>query len=157
MDVDFNRSRLEVRKAFSDVGGKLEEGLPKSGKTRSVGFPSHLQDNIARHTEHKDPLDRVFTTLEGYLLRKENFRDRVFSPAKTEASETLGTTFPPITFHDLRHTAASLAISSGANVKVLQRMLGHATADMTINSYGHLFESYVDSVAARMNQLFTVG
>lgn len=157
MDVDFDRSRLEVRKAFSDVGGKLVEGLPKSGKTRSVGFPSHLREGIERHTVHKGPMDRVFTTLEGYLLRKENFRDRVFHPAKREASETLGTPLPPITINDLRHTAASLAISSGANVKVLQRMLGHAKADMTLNRYGHLFESDVDSVATRMNQLFAGG
>lgn len=157
MDVDFNLSRLEVRKAFSDVVAKLVEGLPKSGKTRSVGFPSHLREDVERHTAHKDPTDRVFATTEGYLLRKENFRKRVFHPAKTEASENLGTPLPPITIHDLRHTAASLAISSGANIKVLQRMLGHATADMTVNRYGHLLESDVDSVATRTNQLFADG
>ncbi len=39
--------------------------------------------------------------------------------------------FPTITPHDLRHTAASLAVSAGANVKAVQRMLGHAKASMT--------------------------
>lgn len=154
MDVDLGRSRLEVRKAFSDVGGRLVEGPPKTGATRSVGFPSHLREGIERHTAYKDPTDRVFTTVAGYLLRNENFRSRIFTKAREEASTVLGSPLPPVTVHDLRHTAASLAISSGANVKVLQRMLGHATADMTLNRYGHLFESDLDSVATRMNQLF---
>jgi Phage integrase family len=43
--------------------------------------------------------------------------------------------FPSITPHDLRHTAASLAISAGANVKAMQRMLGHAEALMTLDTY----------------------
>jgi integrase len=40
---------------------------------------------------------------------------------------------------DLRHTCASLAISAGANVKVLQTLLGHKTATLTLERYGHLF------------------
>ena len=41
--------------------------------------------------------------------------------------------------HELRHTAASLAIASGATVKSVQRMLGHASATLTLDRYGHLF------------------
>jgi integrase len=48
--------------------------------------------------------------------------------------------FPSITPHDLRHTAASLAVSAGANVKAVQRMLGHAKASMTLDVYADLFE-----------------
>ena len=48
--------------------------------------------------------------------------------------------FPAITAHSLRHTAASLAIHAGANVKVVQRMLGHASAAMTMDLYGHLVD-----------------
>jgi integrase len=46
-----------------------------------------------------------------------------------------------VTAHDLRHTAASLAIGSGANPKVVQRMLGHASAAMTLDVYADLFVS----------------
>src|SRR3979490_3311580 len=49
--------------------------------------------------------------------------------------------FPRITAHDLRHTAASLAISAGANPKVVQRMLGHASAAMTLDVYADLFSA----------------
>jgi len=47
----------------------------------------------------------------------------------------------------LRHTAASLAISAGANVKVVQRMLGHASAAMTLDVYSDLFADDLDAVA----------
>jgi integrase len=52
-----------------------------------------------------------------------------------------------MTLHDLRHTAASLAISAGANVKAVQRMLGHASAAMTLDVYGDLFEDDLDAVS----------
>ncbi|EOD70332.1 site-specific recombinase XerD [Amycolatopsis vancoresmycina DSM 44592] len=52
-----------------------------------------------------------------------------------------------LTPHKLRHTAASLAIAAGADVKVVQQMLGHADAAMTLNVYGHLFPDRLDEVA----------
>ncbi|PWV45287.1 tyrosine-type recombinase/integrase [Nocardiopsis sp. L17-MgMaSL7] len=48
-------------------------------------------------------------------------------------------------------TAASLAIASGADVKVVQSMLGHATATMTLDRYGHLFPDRLDEVAEAMD------
>jgi hypothetical protein len=53
--------------------------------------------------------------------------------------------------HGLRHTAASLAIASGADVKVVRQMLGHKSATMTLDLYGHLFEDRLDEVADRLN------
>ncbi|WP_232052035.1 tyrosine-type recombinase/integrase [Nocardia cyriacigeorgica] len=49
--------------------------------------------------------------------------------------------------HGLRHTAATLAISAGANIKVVQRMLRHKTATLTLDLYGHLFADDLDAVA----------
>jgi hypothetical protein len=53
--------------------------------------------------------------------------------------------------HELRHTAASLAIASGADVKIVQQMLGHRTATMTLDLYGHLFPDRLNDVADRMD------
>ncbi|MFG1784014.1 tyrosine-type recombinase/integrase [Rhodococcus oryzae] len=53
--------------------------------------------------------------------------------------------------HELRHTAASLAIQSGANVKVVQKMLGHRTATLTLDRYGHLFDDELDGLASRLD------
>jgi integrase len=63
--------------------------------------------------------------------------------AKAAAVEGAG----GVRLHDLRHTCASLAISAGANVKVVQRPLGHKTATLTLDRYGHLFPDDLDAVA----------
>lgn len=57
-----------------------------------------------------------------------------------------------MTTHDLRHTAASLAISAGANVKAVQTMLGHASAAMTLDTYADLFPDDLEAVAARLDE-----
>lgn len=56
-----------------------------------------------------------------------------------------------LTLHDLRHTAASLAISAGANFRAVQRMLSHASAAMTLDTYADLFDDDLDAVAAALN------
>ena len=60
---------------------------------------------------------------------------------------------PRVTVHELRHTAASLMIASGANVKTVQSQLGHKTATMTLDQYGHLFPDDLDDVADKMDDL----
>jgi integrase len=74
----------------------------------------------------------------------------VFASA-VEACRKADNTFPTITPHDLRHTAASLAVSAGANVKAVQRMLGHAKASMTLDVYADLFDEDLDGVADRLD------
>jgi len=64
-------------------------------------------------------------------------------------------TFPRGTIHDLRHTAASLAMSAGANVKAVQRMLGHASAAMTFDTYADLFDHDLDAVWDRLDEVRT--
>ncbi|MDH6284355.1 tyrosine-type recombinase/integrase [Prescottella agglutinans] len=59
--------------------------------------------------------------------------------------------FPTVTPHDLRHTAASLAISAGANVKAVQKMLGHAKASMTLDVYADLFGDDLEAVAEALD------
>lgn len=55
--------------------------------------------------------------------------------------------------YELRHTCASLAIRAGANVKVVQRMLGHSSAALTLDRYGHLFDDDLDAVADALGAL----
>jgi len=59
----------------------------------------------------------------------------------------------PLRIHDLRHTTASLAIAAGADVKMLQTMLGHASAVMTLDRYGHLMPGRAQDVADRLDAL----
>lgn len=67
-------------------------------------------------------------------------------------AQAVDPSIPRLTPHDLRHTAASLAISSGANVKAVQRMLGHASAAMTLDTYADLFDDDLDAVAQRLER-----
>src|SRR5690349_13899944 len=89
----------------------------------------------------------IFPSQSGGAIRLNNWRRRVFDRACEDAG-LVG--FTP---HDLRHTAASLAISVGANVKAVQRMLGHASAAMTLDIYAGLFPDDLDQVGARLDAL----
>ena len=71
--------------------------------------------------------------------------------AALAAGEEPSRPFPRVTPHDLRHTAASLAISAGANVKAVQRMLGHASEAMTLDTYADLFDDDLDAVSAALD------
>jgi integrase len=55
--------------------------------------------------------------------------------------------------YDLRHTCASLLIAQGASVKAIQAQLGHATASMTLDTYGHLFPDELETLAGRLEGL----
>ena len=74
----------------------------------------------------------------------------VFRPA-VATCQAADETFPTITPHDLRHTAASLAVSAHANAKAVQRMLGHAKASMTLDIYADLSDEDLDGVADRLD------
>jgi integrase len=80
-----------------------------------------------------------------------SFRRRFFDRAVQEMRHE-DPRFPTLTPHDLRHTAASLAVSAGANVKAVQRMLGHASAAMTLDVYADLFDDDLDAVGEALNE-----
>ena len=88
----------------------------------------------------------VFTASKGGALRSQGFQRAVL----TGAAARIGV--PGLHPHELRHTAASLAIASGADVKVVQKMLGHKSATMTLDLYGHLFDDRLDDVADPLDQ-----
>ena len=60
-----------------------------------------------------------------------------------------------ITPHDLRHTCASLAVAAGVNVLALQRMLGHTSAKMTLDTYADLFDDDLDAVAVTLHTRYS--
>lgn len=143
--LDLLRRRIEVAESVTEVNGKATFGTPKSHQRRSVPVPRSLVDALVVQVAGKVPGDLVFTSPEGAVLRLMNFRRRCFDRAATEVG--LGGLTP----HELRHTAASLAVSAGANVKSVQRMLGHASAAMTLDVYSGLFDDDLDAVAERLD------
>ena len=140
---------VNVSRSVTESGG-LQWSTPKTHERRSVPFPAVLLDELAALMVGKDRDSLVFTDLRGGVLRNSNWRARVFRPA-VEKCQISDNAFPSITPHDLRHTAASLAISAGANVKAVQRMLGHTRASMTLDVYADLFDEDLDGVADRLD------
>jgi integrase len=128
---------------LSEVQGHLISGTPKNHQARSVPIPGLVADLLAEGVAGKAADDLVFTTWRGKPLRNLNFRRDVFDRAAGDAG------LSGLTPHELRHTAASLAVSAGANVKAVQRMLGHASAAMTLDVYSGLFDDDLDGVAER--------
>jgi integrase len=110
-----------VRQTVVADKGYQRVEAPKNYEHRSVPIPEFLHDHIAKQMAGRALQQPVFygaRTKTG--LRNHTFRNGWFDPAATEAG------LPGLTPHELRHTAASPAVSAGANVKAVQRMLGHA-------------------------------
>lgn len=153
--IDFENRRISIFQTLSKgKKGRYALGTPKTHEMRSVPFPARLDEVLKEACKDKGSDDLVFTSPEGEILRGDSYRPRYLHPAleALQASEE-HRNFPKVTLHDLRHTAASLAVSSGANVKAVQRMLGHKSAAMTLDTYADLFDNDLDEVAARMDEL----
>ncbi len=147
-DIDLDRCRLAIHQTATEVDGIIHVGPPKSWEARSVPFPAFLAPRFEALIEGKERGDLVFPARAGgYLARPDTARNRQswwLTGLRDAGLEHL-------TPHDLKHTAASLAVSAGANVKALQRMLGHKSAAMTLDTYADLFEDDLGSVAERLN------
>lgn len=151
-DVDLDRRRLRVHRSNTTAGGVLVEGTPKTHQSREVPIVKALKDILKTATTDRGADEYLFTAPAGGVLRVDNFRPRFFNPARDRAQK-IDPTLPTVTVHDLRHTAASLAVASGANVKAVQRMLGHASAAMTLDRYSDLFDDDLDALLVKMDAL----
>lgn len=146
--VDLMRRRVHIAESVTELNdGRLDWGMPKSHERRWVPIPRFLVERLAAHLAGRSPSDLVFPSPNGEVLRVRNARRAWFDRAATEAG------LDGITPHELRHTAASLAVSAGANVKAVQRMLGHAKASMTLDVYADLFDDDLEAVAERLDLL----
>lgn len=143
--LDLMRRRALIAESVTLVRGVQTWGTPKGHERREVPIPRFLVDELARHVVGRNPNDLVFAGIRGGALRAQVFQRAVL----TDTADALG--LGGLHPHALRHTAASLAIASGANIKVVQQMLGHKSATMTLDLYGHLFPDQLDEVAERMD------
>jgi integrase len=144
--LDLRRNRAVIVESVTPVQGQgLVWGSTKTHQRREVPIPRFLAGELSEHVTGKQPDNLVFAGIRnGQPLRVSTFRT-----AFSAAARAIGV--PDLHPHQLRHTAASLAIASGADVKVVQQMLGHSSATMTLDTYGHLFEDRLDEVATAMD------
>lgn len=143
--LDFNTRRMLIDSNVVLVKGELEFGTPKTGETRSVPMPPFIAEILSPLVKGRPPTAFVFGSDNVPILRPH--AEYSWFASAVKAAMTTDPEFPRVTPHDLRHTAASLAVSAGANVKLVQRMLGHKSAAVTLDIYSDLFEQDIDRVA----------
>ena len=150
--LDLERRSLTVAETLSDVNGHVSLTQPKtSAARRQIALAEILTDELRRHLAHYPPGSDglVFTAPHGGPLRRTNYRRRAWLPA---VQSSVG---EPLRFHDLRHTHAAILIAQGEHPKVIQLRLGHSSIQVTLDTYGHLFEGIDQAAADRLNAILT--
>jgi integrase len=152
-DIDFVRRRITVEHNAVQLGSDYAEGQTKGKEIRAVPVPRFLLAELAEHVKDREPGALVFPHPDDptKFLPRPKTVDGWFTGAVKRAK------VQPITPHDLRHSAASLAVSAGANVLALARMLGHRDAKETLNTYSDLFDDDLDKLAAAMDAAYGGG
>jgi integrase len=125
----------------------------KGNKDRTVAPPRFVIDALAITAAGKGRDELLWSTAAGSPLGPPAPSTSWLAYAVTRCRKA-DPSFPRITAHALRHTAASLAIHAGANPLVVQRMLGHSSAAMTLDVYADLFDSDLDTVAENVAKLW---
>lgn len=131
-DIDVERARLRVRKS-------------KNGTARDVPIPASVLAMLRVEGRAKD--EPLFLSERKRRVEVRNWRRHVFAPAAEAAG------IKDLRVHDLRHTAASLMIRSGATPKDVQMALGHKSASMTLDLYAGWWSDALDGVSAKMEKM----
>ncbi|HET9826939.1 MAG TPA: site-specific integrase, partial [Nocardioidaceae bacterium] len=137
--------RLQRTVMSSRDKGVLFEDTLKSNRSRTVPLVADLVPLVDKWSEGKDFGDWLFPAPKGGPLSEPNWKRSVGWGA---AVNKIGR--PTLRVHDLRHTCASLWLGAGADPKVVQRVLGHASAAMTMDLYGHLIDHNLWDSARRV-------
>jgi integrase len=137
---------VRVRRTLTrtEDGNSIALGEPKTKKSgRTVRLTPGARDALKRHrtrqAEEKlkagsayQNRDLAFATVIGTPINPSNLRNRSLTPLLKKAG------LPQITFHDLRHTTASLVFSKNVHPKFVQELLGHASVAFTLDTYSHM-------------------
>ncbi|HEY2956651.1 MAG TPA: tyrosine-type recombinase/integrase [Actinomycetota bacterium] len=148
--VDLLHRQVTVAEQLTEVRGAFAVAPPKTAAgLRTVTLPqvaaSALAEHLAAYAE-PGPEGLVFPAERRGPLRRSNFNRRVWAPA-TRAVGVEG-----LRFHDLRHTAATLAVAAGASTRELMARLGHASSAAALR-YQHVMAGRDQAIAAALDEL----
>jgi integrase len=172
VDINFERGLLTVRHSLQRVrrvrrGDVVQEGEakterllggPKGKKVHSLPLPQVCIQALQRHQARQQEERRlagtawkgdgkyVFASTVGTPLEQRRL-DRIFKDLCRQAG------LRQIRFHDLRHSAASILIAQGVHPKVIQELLRHSSIQLTMDTYGHLFDQAQKEAADKMDEI----
>lgn len=151
-DIDFAARRISIARNAVWVNNRTVVGTPKTDEgVRVITAPEFVFTMLKRRCRNKLPGAWVFS--DSAEPMKRPFAPGHWFPQAVSRCLRSGDLTERVTLHDLRHTAASLMVQSGANVKVVQRQLGHASAAVTLDTYASLFDEDLDALRARMDEV----
>lgn len=131
-DLDFDGRVARINKSMRS-NGKI--GPPKTRRSnRLVTWPEEITGSLLAACEGKNPGELVFTMPRGGPLLSRTFSTRYWIPAVIAA----GLVDPRPTPHSLRHSHASWLLQAGVDIVSVSRRLGHASIQVTVDTYGHL-------------------
>jgi integrase len=153
-DLDEERHEVEVTRSLSEVRGvhRVKETKTRKGRRR-IPLSATAWAELCRHRDrmraegHGSLL--VFPTSGGTFSRKSNVVRRHFHPAVERAG------LAGVRFHDLRHTCATLLLLNNVNVKVVSERLGHASIEITLNTYSHVLPTMQQQAASVMEGILS--
>lgn len=158
-DVDFILSQIYVSRSLHHLkDGSYIFTEPKSAKSRrTIALPPSATLLLKEHQEKQKlervmlgiPLtdsDLVFSTLESKPLRP-NTITRAWTMLAAHAGLKV------IRLHDARHTHASIMLKQGIHPKIVQERLGHASIQMTLDTYSHVAPGLQEVAAKRFDEL----
>jgi integrase len=149
-NLDLLRRQVKIAATIERVGGtyRYVEETKSSASRRTLRLPDFLVEILARHLEVAAESVFVFPARQGGHLRYDNFRLRVWTPAVQRAG------LAPLTFQELRHTAAAIMIDQGADPLQVQKRLGHKDIRTTFKHYGHLFPNREDELNEALSRVY---
>ena len=149
-DFDLKNETVTVNKSLTEVSGHFEIVTPKNDKSRILPLPELSKKLVLPLILSTEAGKLVFTAAEGGPLRHSNFMRREFAPALLKAG------IQDFTFHELRHTAVSHLIASGANILTISKVVGHANPSITLNVYSHLLPDAFEGIKKAMDENFNL-
>ncbi|MGH1491792.1 MAG: tyrosine-type recombinase/integrase [Acidimicrobiales bacterium] len=134
-DLLLEEDQLLIRRTLTESRGRVSFGPPKTQSgIRNLSLPAPLARELADHCLRFDiqaAEQLMFASNTGGPIRRSNFGSRVLTPAAKE----IGT--PGLTFHGLRHSAATQWISDGVDPRTVQFRLGHSDPRLVLKLYAH--------------------
>lgn len=159
-DIDFNLKKIYVTRslAFTSKKGLFLKDVKTSKSRRQISLSPYIIDVFKQHQVIQnnlkeklggDYLDKglVFTSINGNFKDPRNLL-REFSRLTKKAG------LIKITFHDLRHTHATLLLKNGENPKVVSERLGHSRVGITLDLYSHVTDDIQEEAALRLEESF---
>ncbi|WP_446428358.1 tyrosine-type recombinase/integrase [Leucobacter sp. 1207-22] len=141
-DLEPERLRANIVRTWTeDENDTKVIGSPKGKQARAVPVPDFIMALIGSITAGRDSKDWVFLSKRGVVIDRKRWYFHTWRKLMALREYPEG-----FRIHDLRHTAASHSIAAGADVKIVQLMLGHKDATETLNIYGHMWPDKLDQV-----------